>query len=87
MHIEKKIWPEYFRLIKSSKKNFELRLADFRCRPGDVLVLKEWNPRTKKYTGRTLKRRVRFVLKSSFAEKFYKKRELRKFGLQVISFK
>ena len=27
--IKKKIWPEYFKLVKSGKKKFELRLADF----------------------------------------------------------
>lgn len=27
--IKKKIWPEYFELVKSGKKRFELRVADF----------------------------------------------------------
>jgi ASC-1-like (ASCH) protein len=44
MKIEKKIWPEYFEKIKSGEKTFELRLADWQCTAGDVLVLKEWNP-------------------------------------------
>ena len=27
--IKKRIWPEYFELVSSGKKKFELRLADF----------------------------------------------------------
>ena len=39
--IRKKIWPKYFGLVKSRKKNFEIRLADFRIKEGDVLILEE----------------------------------------------
>jgi len=51
MIIKKKIWPEYFQLIKNGKKTFELRLADWECNEGDVLILQEWSPETKDYTG------------------------------------
>ena len=37
--IKKKIWQEYFELVKSGKKRFELRLADFDIKEGDFLVL------------------------------------------------
>ena len=50
--IEKKVWPEYFQEILDGKKTFELRLNDFDIKEGDTLVLKEWNPETKDYTGR-----------------------------------
>ena len=46
MKIEKKVWPEYFQKILDGKKTYELRLADFECNPGDILVLKERNPET-----------------------------------------
>ena len=39
--IKKKIWPKYFEQVKTGKKKFELRLADFNLKKGDVLVLKE----------------------------------------------
>jgi len=29
MIIKKKIWPEFFELVKAGKKCFELRVADF----------------------------------------------------------
>ena len=54
MKIEKKVWPEYFQKIIDGVKTYELRLADFECNQGDVLVLKEWHPKTKEYTGRTI---------------------------------
>ena len=31
------------------KKKFELRLGDFEVEEGDVLVLEEWDPKTKEY--------------------------------------
>jgi len=64
MKIEKKIWPDYFDKIKSGDKTFELRLADFKCKLGDVLILREWNPKTKEYSGRILEKEVTYVLKT-----------------------
>jgi len=37
MKIVKKIWPEYYDLIVSGKKKFELRAADFEANEGDIL--------------------------------------------------
>ena len=50
--IEKKTWPEFFRKVKSGQKNVELRLADFKIKKGDILVLREWNPKKESYTGK-----------------------------------
>jgi len=63
MIIKKKIWPGYFELVSSGKKKFELRVADFKIKDGDTLVLEEWNPKTMQYTGRSIKKKVGFVLK------------------------
>ena len=49
MVISKKVHPEYFDVIKSGKKTYELRLADWDCKDGDTLILQEWNPKNKKY--------------------------------------
>ena len=84
--IEKKSWPEQFKLIQSGKKNFDLRLNDFRCNPGDTLVLREWNPKTKRYTGKELKRKVSYVMKTK-SLKFWKAGEAQEKGLQVITWK
>jgi len=86
MKIEKKVWPEYFEDIKSGKKKFELRLADFKIKPGDTLVLREWDPKTKEYTGKEVSKKVEYVLKTK-SQKFYLKKEIDRFGYQVIQFK
>ncbi len=84
--IEKKVWPEYFDAIMSGDKKFELRLADWDCKKGDILVLKEWSPETKKYTGREVEKEVKLVTKTKGADKFWTKEEIDKYGFQVISF-
>jgi hypothetical protein len=86
MKIEKKCWPEFFQQIVDGNKTFELRLADFKCNQGDILVLKEWNPKTEKYTGRVLEKEVTCVLKTKDV-KFWPKEDIEKYGLQIILFK
>ena len=49
--------------MSSGKKKFELRLADFDINEGDNLVLEEWDPKTKEYTGGTIEKKVSFLLK------------------------
>ena len=83
--IEKKIWPKYFELVRSGKKRFELRLADFKIKKGDILVLREWNPKKKEYTGRKIKKKVNYVLKFNLND-FGQKKEIEKRGLYVIQF-
>ena len=62
MEIKKKTWPEYFQLVKNGKKKVDIRLADFEIKPGDTLVLEEFDPETNTYTGRTIKKKAkRFV--------------------------
>jgi len=86
MRIEKKVWPEYFQKILDGDKTFELRLADFECKPGDILVLKEWDPKTKKYTGRVLEKKVTYVIKTKDI-KFWSEEDVEKYGFQIIAFK
>ena len=84
--ISKKIWPEYFELVKSGKKKFELRLADFDIKEGDTLIFEEWDPKTKEYTGRKLEKRADYILKFNL-DKFGQKENLGKDGLYVIQLK
>lgn len=84
--IEKKTWPEMFEKILTGEKTFDARIADFKINKGDTLVLREWNPKTKKYTGRIIKKKVSYVLRTK-KEKFWKKKDVDKYGLQIISFK
>ncbi len=86
MKIEKKIWVKPFQKILGGKKTYELRLADWECNEGDILVLKEWNPDTKEYTGRVIEKKVTYVGKTKDL-KYWSKEEIEKFGFQIISFK
>ena len=83
--IKKKIWPEYFKLVKAGKKRFEVRLADFDIKEGDTLILEEWDPKTKKYTGRTIEKKVDYILKFNLDDSGQKK-EIEERGLYVIQF-
>jgi len=56
--IRKKTWPEYFEKVLSGEKTAEIRLADFYVDVGDVLILEEWDPSTKEYTGRKIEKVV-----------------------------
>jgi len=86
MRIEKKILSEYFVKVLSGEKTFELRLADWECHPGDVLVLREWDPIKKEYTGNFIEKEVGYVLKTK-DQKFFSDADVEKYGFQVISFK
>lgn len=86
MRHEKKTWPDLFQKILDGKKTFELRLADWECKEGDVLVLKEWDPKKKDYTGRILEKEVTYMLKTKDLALFPKE-EVEKYGYQIISFK
>jgi len=85
MRIDKKVWPEYFQRIAEGKKRFELRLADFECKPGDTLVLREWDPKTKSYTGRAIEKKISYVFRTKDVG-FWPKQDVEKYGFQIISF-
>ena len=85
MEIEKKVWPEYFQKIMEGKKTFEVRLADFACNPGDILVLKEWDPSKKQHTGRIIKKKVTYVAKTKNIT-FWPQEDVEKYGFQIIAF-
>jgi ribosomal protein S17 len=86
MRIEKKVWSEYFQKILDGIKTYELRLADFQCNPGDILILKEWNPKTKQFTGRVIEKEITYVLKTKELA-FWSSKEIEEYGYQIISFR
>ena len=83
--VEKKCWPEYFEAVKSGKKKFELRLNDFDIGEGDVLKLREWDPKTKDYTGREIEKKVTYVKNFTFDNLFGQEAEFKEKGFKVIS--
>lgn len=82
--IEKKAWPEYFEKVLSGEKTYELRLADWECSPGDTLVINEWDPSTKQFTGRSVVKTVGFVGKTKDIN-FFSRDEIDRYGYQIIS--
>lgn len=58
---ELKTWPEYFAKIADGSKTFEIRLNDRDFRVDDFLLLREWEPHQKAYTGRTLRAKVTYL--------------------------
>ncbi len=59
----KKCWPNLFEKMLAGKKTADLRLADFKLREGDTLVLEEYSPVSNEYTGRTLSLAVKNLTK------------------------
>lgn len=89
MRVEKKIWPKYFEEISGGSKTFEVRLNDFEIAEGDTLVLREWSPETKEYTGRTIEKQVGFVGNWTLGDltKFWPREDIEERGLKIISLK
>jgi len=81
--IKKKTWPKYFQEILENKTKFEIRLADFDIKEGDILVLEEYNPETKEYTGRIIKKKVNFISKFNPAE-CHSLEDIKKYGFWCI---
>ncbi len=85
--IEKKIWPGLYDAMASGKMNSELRLGDFDIEEGDTLLLKEWDPKIKEYTGREIRKEVCYVAKVKIDKLFWTEEDIKKHGLQIISLK
>ena len=60
-----KITPGHYQSVSDEVKTFEVRNNDRDFKRGDYLLLREWNPDTKDYTGRKLIRRIIYVLDDS----------------------
>lgn len=81
---ELKTWIEYFQMMASGNKPFELRKNDRDFKVGHELLLREYSKNTKKYTGRILYRRITCVLQGADAERFGLKKGYCVMGLENI---
>ena len=75
MIIEKKVRSKYFDAVWDGRKQFEVRLADFKFKPGDTLILKEQKRTRKELTGRSLRCEILYKLNTKTMERFYSKRK------------
>jgi hypothetical protein len=62
---ELKTWPSYFEAALRGDKPFEIRKNDRGFAVGDEVVLCEWEPDGKRFTGRRLRRRITYVTDAS----------------------
>ncbi len=85
MKIEKKVKRKYFKDVADGRKRFEVRLADFESKPGDILVLKEQNDETDELTGRELECEILYKFNIKDIEKFYTKEDIGKHGLVILA--
>ncbi len=83
MTIEKKVFKKYFQDIIDGKKSFEVRLADFSCGIGDVLLLKEWDEIKKEFTGRQIERKIKYLIRTKDLT-FWDASEIAKYGYLII---
>lgn len=88
MVVTKKIDTEWFEMISSGKKKFELRLADFDIKEGDTLRLEEWTgeKENREPTGRTIEKVVTYVRKPDLQEWIKQQPELLEKSFFVIQF-
>ena len=85
MKILKKVQHEYFEAIMEGRKQFEIRLADFKYKPGDTLVLLEQKQGKKELSSRKIECEILFTINTKIAEKFWTKKKIDKYGLAVLS--
>ena len=84
--IKMPILSKYLDRITAGKKNIEFRLADFKIKKGDALILEEWNPKTRLYTGKKITKKVKNVIKFNPLDN-YSANKINKFGLLAIEIK
>ena len=63
MKHELKIHPKYYRAVLLGLKKVEIRLNDRNYQENDLLILNEFDPKTERYTGSQLKRKVDFIIR------------------------
>ncbi len=86
MKIRKKTWTDAFEKVLSGEKTFDARLANFECKIGDILVLEEYNPKLKKYTGRKIEKEITFILNTK-EQKFWSQSDIKKDGIMIMAFR
>lgn len=83
--IKKKLWKQYFDLMNSGKKKYEFRLNEFDVKEGDTLILEEWDPETKSYTGRTIENKVAYVSNFTLDDLPWTRKEIEEKGFKLLS--
>ena len=62
MKHELKIWPAYFEPVLKGDKTFEYRVNDRNYQLHDTLLLREYDPEKKEYSGREIEVTITYIL-------------------------
>lgn len=57
-----KTWPEFFKEVQEGNKPFEVRKNDRGFKVGDTVILQEYIPAEKKYTGKEIVKSIAYIL-------------------------
>ncbi len=79
-----KCQPPYFQDLEDGRKTFDIRGKDREFHVGQVLLMREWDPKTRDYTGRVSPYRVVYVVNGHDLEEFGIKLEGWALGLKRI---
>lgn len=82
----KKCIPSLFEDVRTGKKRFEVRLADFEVESGDKIVLEEWNPVESVYTGRKCTIEIDYILKTKDLP-VWTSEKVQEYGFQIMQIK
>lgn len=63
MKHELKIHPEHYKNVMFGSKKVEVRFNDRNFQENDLLILNEFDPKTEKYTGGQIKRKVDYIIR------------------------
>jgi hypothetical protein len=69
---------------KDKDNRLELRLANFQLKKGDIIRFREYNKKTKRYSGRYFDKVVSDFHKVHKALKSYSKKDLDKYGIYIL---
>lgn len=60
---ELKSWPACFQAVEAGQKPFDVREDNHRYEVGDALLLREYEPETEQYTGRSTTRWISYLMR------------------------
>ena len=63
---ELKCWPDIFQSVYTGEKEFEIRVNDRNFKVQDSLYLREYDPKSKTYTGRSAVKRITYMIQGEF---------------------
>lgn len=69
---------------KDKLLTLDFRLADFELTEGDQIRFREWDPKTKQYTGREYIKTVKQVIKCESPTRYWKPEEMVKHGMYLL---